>query len=150
MVPKAGYLPRCSAQSIARVSPNWALVPFIQGEPGPFLLRAVLAERESMKTRCDNCKKVWEGPIPAVRDLLVRVEPGSMMPAGECPECSALCYPEPDPKEAKRKEAQGNISFLEIVLRGSLDARKRAETVTDLAYWRGYLQRIQDEDEDQE
>lgn len=43
---------------------------------------------------CQNCGEVWGenelvNPIP---DLVERVAPGEPMPAGECPECGALCH----------------------------------------------------------
>jgi hypothetical protein len=31
--------------------------------------------------------------FPDIPDLLVRVEPGGTVPAGECPTCGALVYP---------------------------------------------------------
>jgi len=52
-----------------------------------------------MKTICDNCGdtqaesalRVKLCDIPSLSD---RVEPGGKVPAGECGECGALCYPE--------------------------------------------------------
>ncbi len=48
--------------------------------------------------RCDSCGKVWlenqlQRVFPDIPDLLVRVEPGGTVPAGECPTCGALVYP---------------------------------------------------------
>lgn len=43
---------------------------------------------------CDNCDKIFVTKnLPAVKDLEQRVDPGSIMPSGECPECGCLCYP---------------------------------------------------------
>lgn len=46
------------------------------------------------KCECQNCGKVWRekdliNPIP---DLHERVDPGEVMPNGECPECHAVCH----------------------------------------------------------
>jgi len=55
-------------------------------EPGPLL-------------RCDNCWALYKGTgrlarvFPDIPDLLSRLEPGGMVPAGECPDCGALVYP---------------------------------------------------------
>lgn len=49
-------------------------------------------------SKCGNCDKVWTANVlrykfPAIKDLSQRVEPGGVVPAGECPECGALTYP---------------------------------------------------------
>jgi len=47
----------------------------------------------SMSAVCRNCD--WEGPVGDVvpaRDLLERVMPGDVMPAGKCPKCHWLAY----------------------------------------------------------
>lgn len=42
---------------------------------------------------CDNCKKEWKrGMLCEVKDYFQRVEPGGVVPSGECPACGALCY----------------------------------------------------------
>lgn len=45
---------------------------------------------------CDNCGSVTEAddlvPLDEVPDLGERLEPGSVVPAGECRECGALAY----------------------------------------------------------
>lgn len=49
--------------------------------------------------RCDNCDRKFsddafpEG-IAGIPDLYSRLGPGGIVPAGECPNCGALCYPE--------------------------------------------------------
>lgn len=35
-------------------------------------------------------------PLEEVKDLASRLDPGSVVPAGECPECGALLYQEPE------------------------------------------------------
>jgi predicted RNA-binding Zn-ribbon protein involved in translation (DUF1610 family) len=46
---------------------------------------------------CDNCG--WEGideamanRFPDIPGLEQRLDPGGVVPSGECPECGALCY----------------------------------------------------------
>lgn len=45
-------------------------------------------------SECGNCK--WSGePLIKLEDipyLFQRIEPGGVVPSGECPECGALCY----------------------------------------------------------
>lgn len=46
---------------------------------------------------CANCD--WTGAqsdTAEIRDFWSRVEPGEEMPAGECPECGALCHLDDD------------------------------------------------------
>ena len=45
---------------------------------------------------CDNCKREWKrGMLGEIRDYFQRVEPGGVVPSGECPKpgCGSLCYP---------------------------------------------------------
>lgn len=58
-----------------------------------------------MNSECDNCGKVWEdSEVSPISDLWERVEPGGIMPAGECPECGALAYPVQPAPATKRDE----------------------------------------------
>ena len=52
--------------------------------------------------RCDNCGKIWKvDELEDIENLDNRVDPGSIVPSGQCPECGALCYPvEIDSSEA--------------------------------------------------
>lgn len=45
--------------------------------------------------KCDNCECTGEPEIELadIPDLFQRIEPGGVVPSGECPECGALCYP---------------------------------------------------------
>lgn len=49
--------------------------------------------------RCDNCWALFKGDgklarvFPDIPGLLERIEPGGIVPAGECPDCGALVYP---------------------------------------------------------
>lgn len=48
--------------------------------------------------RCQNCGWVGDAvahPFPHIPDFDQRVEPGEVVPAGECPECRALAYDRP-------------------------------------------------------
>jgi hypothetical protein len=46
--------------------------------------------------RCDDCKKEWGEddyiPLEETIELNRRLDPGSIVPAGECPDCGALVY----------------------------------------------------------
>ena len=43
---------------------------------------------------CDNCQKTWEDEeLAEIHDPVERIDPGGVVPSGECPECGALCYP---------------------------------------------------------
>ncbi len=44
--------------------------------------------------RCQNCQKLWllDQLNPDMPYLSERVAAGEPMPAGECPECGALCH----------------------------------------------------------
>jgi hypothetical protein len=49
----------------------------------------------SKRFECANCGKRWrEDQLNEVRDLSMRVGPGELMPAGECPDkdCGAVCH----------------------------------------------------------
>ena len=52
---------------------------------------------------CDNCGNRYEREetlshvFPDIPDLLQRLDPGGTVPAGECPGCGALVYPEREP-----------------------------------------------------
>ena len=53
----------------------------------------------SMKVECDNCGSIFDPefdkliPLHEVKHPLQRIEPGGIVPAGECPECGAWVYP---------------------------------------------------------
>jgi hypothetical protein len=54
-------------------------------------------KKPTSKYVCNNCGKIWkEKDLKEIQDYYQRVEPGGQVPAGECPKCSALCYPHPD------------------------------------------------------
>jgi hypothetical protein len=46
--------------------------------------------------RCDTCGQVWAvHDLAPIHDVWGRVEPGGVVPLGQCPapDCRALCYP---------------------------------------------------------
>lgn len=46
--------------------------------------------------RCDSCAALWtDEELHEVEKLSMRVEPGGMMPSGQCPlaACGSLCFP---------------------------------------------------------
>ncbi len=55
-------------------------------------------EKAEALLRCDNCWALFkdEGKLasvfPDIPGLLSRIEPGGIVPAGECPDCGALVY----------------------------------------------------------
>jgi hypothetical protein len=52
------------------------------------------AAASAATSECGNCE--WKGrptiELQAVPDLAQRLDPGSVVPSGECPKCGALCY----------------------------------------------------------
>lgn len=50
---------------------------------------------ENEEYQCQNCQETWElselNPMPTAH-IFERVAPGEPMPAGECPECGAVCH----------------------------------------------------------
>jgi len=64
---------------------------------------------DASRHRCDDCGSIVLGRrlLPIV-DIEQRLEPGSVVPSGECPHCRALCYPmKPvEGKKPKRGKAQ--------------------------------------------
>lgn len=51
---------------------------------------------KTIRCKCANCGKRWpESKLVAPADLYERLTPGCTVPAGECPDCGALCY-QPD------------------------------------------------------
>ncbi len=46
-----------------------------------------------MTYSCQNCSNTYsEGELRPIKDITARVMPGEIMPAGECPNCGALCH----------------------------------------------------------
>lgn len=49
---------------------------------------------EWTEAKCENCGKAWkpEELAEITHGIFERVQPGDLMPAGECPDCGALCH----------------------------------------------------------
>jgi len=50
-----------------------------------------------MKVQCDNCETVFDEDdilykLEKITNLALRIEPGDVVPYGECPECDGLIY----------------------------------------------------------
>lgn len=58
--------------------------------------QAVQALSGSTLCLCDGCGYAWQPkdiiPLEFTPDLNTRLDPGGVVPAGECPECHALVY----------------------------------------------------------
>lgn len=75
--------------------------------------------KTTAKCVCDNCG--WEGPedklgceLINVHRLWDRIDPGGVVPVGECPECGALAYYESEDESkasAKLKEIDHQIQL---------------------------------------
>jgi hypothetical protein len=51
---------------------------------------------DELTDACGNCKREYKRQmLEEVKDIWQRVEPGGVMPSGQCPDpnCGALCYP---------------------------------------------------------
>ena len=68
-----------------------------------------------MTTTCDDCGKTWpESKLREVKHITQRVDIGGPMPAGECPECGALCYEEDapyDPDTGRTNENRADDAY---------------------------------------
>lgn len=54
----------------------------------------VTITRAAQGAQCDNCGRAWSlGALEEVDDLDQRIDPGGIVPSGQCPDCGALCYP---------------------------------------------------------
>ncbi len=69
---------------------------------------------------CQNCG--WRGAeerLEPIEDIFQRVDPGEPMPAGECPECGALCHEidEATPPKAVTADAlYGVLNAVRVIL----------------------------------
>lgn len=81
--------PRAAAFVAARLGADWTVIH--RGRPW-YVARVPAPEQAD--NECDDCGKRWpDSKLREVDKLFERVDPGGVMPSGECPECGALCYP---------------------------------------------------------
>jgi hypothetical protein len=73
---------------------------------------AANAEEQDTLCRCDNCgyECSQDELILSIQDLLQRIEPGGIVPAGECPKCKSLSYP-------VKKETEKLADFVRLIAR---------------------------------
>ncbi|NQT93236.1 MAG: hypothetical protein HQ559_10780 [Lentisphaerae bacterium] len=90
------------ALTIQRKTDSTATVFDVTDEAGE-TVRVDLDEDDGVELLvCDNCGKSWtdyelEHAFPDIPGLTERIEPGGTVPAGECPTCGALVYPNREP-----------------------------------------------------
>lgn len=54
---------------------------------------------------CDNCNLVHKATaLKGIDSFLERLEPGGVVPSGECPDCGALCYPVETVQEHRKRQ----------------------------------------------
>lgn len=93
------------ALAIQRKPDSMATVFDVTGEDGETVRVDLDEEDVSDLNRpcvCDGCDRRYEERelshlYPDIPDLLIRLDAGGIVPAGECPECGALVYPDRDP-----------------------------------------------------
>lgn len=90
-----------------------------------------------MKCECGDCD--WTGPeedlgaeLCDVEDLFQRIDPGSEVPAGECPECGCLAYIVPEENVYASSE------------RGLLEAMKRIRCTSVKETFHGNVEQFQE------
>jgi hypothetical protein len=68
------------------------------------------------KAQCGNCEKTWdEGDLHDIVDFSLRTAPGEEIPAGQCPDCQALCHrvkPEVEEPKSTYALADGDLNIL--------------------------------------
>lgn len=80
------------------------------------------------KNVCDNCG--WFGTdsdMDEIDNLDQRVDPGSVVPSGQCPKCGALCYPENSYGKVKDDAIDDAVTILgtyKVLVASLLDGNK--------------------------
>jgi hypothetical protein len=60
---------------------------------------------------CQNCSGEWYGEeLKPIKDFELRVEPGEVCPAGECPDCGAVCHLTRDDKSHVVVTVKGGVA----------------------------------------
>ena len=99
---------------------------------GDHMSECYLANRsEDAPCRCDNCGTVTPaGKLEMIEDIEQRLDPGCIVPAGQCPGCHSLAYLA-DPEEWTSQHRAGAFSDV-VAFVNSLDGRKKPSAPSDL------------------
>jgi len=80
---------------------------------------------------CQNCQATHdEELLNEVKDIHERVAPGEPMPAGECPDCGAVCHEDERPVYVVRVRRTWREEFtLEVSAKNKVEARNRVRVM---------------------
>jgi hypothetical protein len=66
-------------------------------QSGKYEIETPAPEQSKTHSTCDNCGgEFWNKRLHEIDDLAQRLDPGGVVPSGQCPACGALCYPRKD------------------------------------------------------
>lgn len=110
-----------------------------------------MTEKTEKTVTCDNCD--WTGSedelsrsLYQIHHLAERLDPGSVVPAGECPECSCLAYIDPTPEERATERLRAASSDMLAALLDVVDqVPARCQTKARLAIARAKGVRLGDQ-----
>ncbi len=61
--------------------------------------------------RCDNCSQEHKAAaLKGIDNLFERLEPGGVVPSGECPDCGALCFPVETVQQGQRRRRKQRLA----------------------------------------
>ena len=84
-----------------------------------------MAVTEKSLHMCDDCGEIMaEHRLREVLRLAERVDPGHLVPSGECPKCFALCYPLEPHGDMKRIQIIADIALEMIKCPKNADTSK--------------------------
>jgi hypothetical protein len=64
---------------------------------GAYKIETPVPTQSETHSTCDNCSAKYEnGKLEQSAFDVSRLDPGSMVPSGECPSCGSFCYPSTD------------------------------------------------------
>ena len=74
---------------------------------------------------CQNCGEDWaEASLLPISDLYNdRIQPGEIMPDGECPECGGVCFAKETPEEIAAERVRRHAPELLAALERMLEAQ---------------------------
>lgn len=77
-------------------------------EPEPNRSYCVQHGHLEEKYKCQDCGEMWaEGNLKPISDMEQRIAAGEPTPAGECPDCGALCHEETEDKDNRCRRCKG-------------------------------------------